>query len=108
MQKLDVKELRIYYDKDGYPKLPVDKDGNVTANFDTSTTLYTSSRIKDTKELRPVFCIEQGQRCLYEEYEVETLGFSIYVYTSFQSDTTNRLPYVNPYEGFLIKKIGQN
>lgn len=104
-QKLEAKELRIYYEKADYPKLQTDKDGHFYASFDTSNTLYTSTTFKEIKNLRNVFCLTPEQQCLYDDYELERLGFAIIVNSHFQSDTTNKKPYINPYESFLIEKV---
>ena len=105
MQKLEVKELRIYYDKSDYPKLKTDKDGNFYANFDTSNTLYTSTEFKEIKNARNVFCLSPQDRCFFEDYELEKQGFIISVYSHFESDTTGKEPYINPYDSYLIERV---
>ena len=98
-------ELRIYFEKEGYPKLHYNKDGNVTVNFDSVRTIFTSSKFGEIKNFRDIFCISDKNICMTEDHEGESLGFSINSYSHFTSDTTKKKDYVNPYDVFIIERI---
>ena len=103
MQKLNEKELRIFYGKKDHPPLLKDKEGNYSVNFDTSNVIYTSTNFDEIKKLRNVFCVKETKQCLYEDYEVEEKGFNITVNSHFSSDTAEK----GPYDSFLIKRINE-
>lgn len=107
IKALEPQEFRIYFDKEGYPKLNSDKDGNVTVKFDSLRTFFTSSKFGEIKNLRSVFCIDDNDICLADDNEWEPLGFSINEYSHFTSDTTKSKAYVNPYQVFIIARINR-
>ena len=102
---LKPQELRIYYNKQGYPKLPQDSVGNFIVMFDTSSTVYTSTNFIEIKNHKNIFCFKDyDDKCFNEDEEIERLGFTINTYSHFSSDTTNREKYLNSYDQILIEK----
>lgn len=103
---LKPQELRIYYNKEGYPRLPEDSAGRFIVRFDTVNIIYTSTTFTEIKNHRNVFCFEdQNNKCLKEDWEIETLGFNINTYSHFSSDGKNIDKYEKIYDQILIEKI---
>jgi len=106
IEELKEQELRIYYNKQGYPPLPQDSVGNFLVTFDTTKTIYTSTNFIEIKEHMNVFCFKgYNNKCFSEDHEIADLGFTIHTYSHFSSDTTNSEKYLNPYDQILIERI---
>ncbi len=104
IQKLEEKELRIYFSKKDFPKLPVDTEGNYSVIFDTSNIVNTSTTFQEVKNLRDIFCIKEPDKCLSEDFEIEEMGFTINGYSNFTSDPSGKEAYLNPYHIWLIER----
>jgi hypothetical protein len=104
IQKLEEKELRVYFAKKGFPKLQLDDKGNYSVNFDTSNIVNTSTDFKEVKNLRDKFCIKELNECPSEDFEIEEMGFIINGYSHFTSDSSGKEAYINPYHVWLIEK----
>lgn len=100
LKKLDVKELRIYYNQINFPALHKDNEGNYIVSFYNNDTVYTSTSFREIKNFRNVFCINEGKECMFEDHEIKNKGFEINVYSHFSSDTS-----IKPYDSFLIERI---
>lgn len=106
IDSLKPQELRIYYSKEGYPKLPQDSSGNFVVIFDTASTIFTSTDFAEIKSHRNIFCFkDQNDKCFREDWEIEAFGFAINTYSHFSSDGSNTEKYENPYDQILIEKV---
>ncbi|MDX1955023.1 MAG: hypothetical protein SFU20_05780 [Chitinophagaceae bacterium] len=108
ISNLEPQELRVYYNWEGFPKLPQDSMGNYVVVFDTSKIIFTSTSFTEIKNHTNTFCFKDyNYKCFKEDMEIEQLGFTINTYSHFSSDTTKREKYKNPYDQILIEKVNR-
>ena len=106
IDSLKAQEISIFYDKKGYPELQTDSVGNFIVVIDTNKKIFTSTTFSKIKNYRNIFCFkDMNQKCYYEDYELESDGFTINVYSTFISDTTSKENYLTSYDRILIEKI---
>ena len=84
--------------------MDIDADGNYHVNFDTTNIVNTATDFEEVKNLRDVFCIGELNKCLSEDTQIESMGFSINGYSHFSTDTLGKEPYTNPYHFWIIEK----
>jgi len=107
IDNLKEQDIKIYCNQKGFPELQKDSFDNFLVFVDSTNIQYTSTDFSKIKDCRDVYCFRNyGNKCFYEEYEIQKLGYNVNSYSSFTvTDNTAKNKYSNSYFGILFEKI---